>query len=201
MRRQTPDARNAVFSAGDPLVTCGADLRITGWNRAAEDLTGVPAAEALGRPCWEVMDGVDEDGRRVCRPGCPYGWLARQEHPTGRHDVLIRARGGRRRVTLHSISARVSGRLAILHLIHVPPPPRPGDQPDPSGAGETEQAPAPRQRQVLALLGDELPTSTIAGRLGVAEATVRGHVRGILAALHCRSRREAVAEARRMGIV
>jgi DNA-binding NarL/FixJ family response regulator len=95
----------------------------------------------------------------------------------------------------------VSGRLAILHLIHVPPPPRPGDQPDPSGAGETEQAPAPRQRQVLALLGDELPTSTIAGRLGVAEATVRGHVRGILAALHCRSRREAVAEARRMGIV
>jgi DNA-binding NarL/FixJ family response regulator len=45
------------------------------------------------------------------------------------------------------------------------------------------------------------PGKPIAGRLGVAEATVRGHVRGILAALRCRSRREAVAEARRMGIM
>jgi len=197
MTAGTPAASDATYVAGDPLVTYGASLRITGWNRAAEDLTGISAAEAMGRPCWEVVRGVDAQGKPVCRPGCPYGWLALQGHPTGRHDVVIRARGGPRRVTLHSIGARTAGGLSILHLIHVPPAAGKADRIEAGG----EPLLTARQREVLALLCDGTSTSAIAGRLGVAEPTVRGHVRAILAALRCRSRIEAVAEARRAGIV
>lgn len=59
----------------------------------------------------------------------------------------------------------------------------------------------PRQRDVLAGLADGKSTKQIAAELVVAQVTVRNHVANILAALGAHSRLEAVATARRLGVI
>jgi DNA-binding NarL/FixJ family response regulator len=54
---------------------------------------------------------------------------------------------------------------------------------------------------VLGLLADGVPAKLIAARLGVAEATVRNHIRAVLAALETHSQLEAIAKARRLELI
>ena len=42
-------------SINEGVFTVGPDWRITSFNRAAEEITGVAREEAIGRPCWEVF--------------------------------------------------------------------------------------------------------------------------------------------------
>ena len=42
-------------SISDGVFTVDHEWRITSFNRAAEEITGVPRAEAIGRYCWEVF--------------------------------------------------------------------------------------------------------------------------------------------------
>jgi DNA-binding NarL/FixJ family response regulator len=59
----------------------------------------------------------------------------------------------------------------------------------------------PRQLEVLEALASGEPAKTIAPRLGIAETTVRNHIRMILVELGCHSQLEAVAEARRRRLI
>jgi PAS domain S-box-containing protein len=59
----------------------------------------------------------------------------------------------------------------------------------------------PRQREVLALLADGASTSQIATTLGLAEETVRNHIRQLLRRLGVHTRLAAVAYARREGLI
>lgn len=58
-----------------------------------------------------------------------------------------------------------------------------------------------RERQVLALMGEGLDPQAIAGRLGVSDHTSRSHVKHVIAKLRAHSRHEAVAIARRTGLL
>jgi DNA-binding CsgD family transcriptional regulator len=59
----------------------------------------------------------------------------------------------------------------------------------------------PRQHQVLVELARGASTEQIAASLGIARETARNHVRGLLGSLGVHSRIEAVAEARRRGLL
>ncbi|KIF74572.1 transcriptional regulator [Streptomyces sp. 150FB] len=59
----------------------------------------------------------------------------------------------------------------------------------------------PRERETLGLLGDGLGTAEISRRLGVALNTARNHVQRVLEKLGARSQLEAVAVARRAGLL
>ncbi|MER5726869.1 response regulator transcription factor [Streptomyces sp. NPDC002138] len=59
----------------------------------------------------------------------------------------------------------------------------------------------PRERETLGLLGDGLGTAEISQRLGVALNTARNHVQRVLEKLDARSQLEAVAVARREGLL
>ena len=59
----------------------------------------------------------------------------------------------------------------------------------------------PRQLEVLHLLDQGLSTQQLAGRLGISIETVRNHIRAILRALGVHSRLQAVAEARKRGLL
>ncbi len=58
-----------------------------------------------------------------------------------------------------------------------------------------------KEREVLRLLAEGLPNAVIAARLGVSDSTVRTHLRSINSKLDARNRTQAVAVARRMGVL
>lgn len=58
-----------------------------------------------------------------------------------------------------------------------------------------------RQRQVLELLAEGVHAREIATELGLAEATVRNHIRAVLRKLGCHSQLEAVAVAFRLELL
>ena len=48
------------------------DRTITFWNRAAEELTGYPAEEVVGRRCRDnILNHVDDEGQSLCTTRCP----------------------------------------------------------------------------------------------------------------------------------
>jgi DNA-binding NarL/FixJ family response regulator len=55
---------------------------------------------------------------------------------------------------------------------------------------------SPREREILELLANGLPNKEIASRMGVADGTVRWHLRHIYHKLHVRSRTEAALKFR-----
>jgi len=60
---------------------------------------------------------------------------------------------------------------------------------------------ARRQMEVLSLLAEGLTDRQIADRLGMSVGTARTHVERIRALFGVRTRKEAVAEARRIGLL
>jgi PAS domain S-box-containing protein len=180
--------------SGDALVAFDPDLTIVSWNQAAEELTGVSARAAVGRRCWEVLGGHDERGNLVCHPGCSTARLAREGWPVACQRLLIKVREGTRRVALSTVVVEEGDRPLFVHVMvpHAEAPMRCAVPP---------VVLTPRQQQVLRLLADGVPAKVIASRLGVAEATVRNHIRAIFAALETHSQLEAIAKARRLQLI
>jgi DNA-binding CsgD family transcriptional regulator len=179
-----------VFRSGDALMAFAPDLRVDAWNDELESLTGIPAEEAIGRPCWEVLGGLDEQGAMVCHPGCSAARLAREGWSIPSRRILIKRAAGRELVTMSTIAAVDANRGAVgLHLFR--PATDAGSEPAP------ESHLTARQHEVLELIAEGATAKAIATRLGVAEVTIRNHIRAILLQLGCHSQLEALAEARR----
>ena len=183
------------YCTGDGLFACDAKMRIIHWNAAVERLTGVPASEALGRPCWDVLRGADERGGVVCHAGCSGARLAREGWPVPCHRMVIRSGEGTKRVLASTISMRREGaEPIILHVLR-------GIEPLPDGDRRCVVRLTPRQLEVVRLLADGIPAKVIARQLGIAEVTVRNHIHATLRQLRCHSQLAAVAEARRLGVL
>lgn len=77
------------------------------------------------------------------------------------------------------------------------------DAPGRAPATYSDQPPelSRRQREVLQLLGEGVQAREIAARLGLAEPTVRNHIRLVLRKLGCHSQLEAVAVAARLDLL
>ena len=93
--------------SGDAVFGFDRDLTVRSWNRQAELLTGRPADSVIGRPCWEAMGAVDEDGALVCHSGCSCARLAREGWPVPRKTLLVKAKNGNRRP--FTVSCRLLG--------------------------------------------------------------------------------------------
>ncbi len=176
------------------MMTFGPGLEIRSWNTALEQLTGISAAAAVGRPCWEMLGGVDDAGM-VCHTSCSQMRLAREGWPIPSRQLSIKTTQGRRAVSMSTIIASdsVTGPVC-LHVF------RDGVV-EHDVQEEVELHLTPRQREVLGLLTAGVPAKSIAQELGVAEVTVRNHIRAILVELGCHSQLTAVAEARRRGAI
>jgi len=57
---------------GEAVYFVDRDRKILYWNRAAEEITGYPAAEVVGSHCQdEILDHCDEFNRPLCTDQCP----------------------------------------------------------------------------------------------------------------------------------
>jgi PAS domain S-box-containing protein len=110
------------------------------------------------------------------------------------HEVtVICADGTRARVETSSVPITAGGSIVgVLAMAHVVKSERP-----------RERAPrlTPRERQTLMLLAAGSSTRQMAELMGIAPNTVRNHVKSMCSRLDARSRIEAVAKARRAGVL
>jgi PAS domain S-box-containing protein len=181
--------------SGDAVLGFDHDMIVRSWNRQAELLTGLMAENVIGRPCWEAMAAVDEEGALVCHSGCSCARLAKEGWPVPRKTLLVKSKSGNRRpLSVSTISLDQDGHELFLHVLEPSIPISLLQQPPRVGL-------TPRQREVLALVADGYSARQIARRLGLAEPTVRNHIRAILVELRVHSQLAAVARARKLGLV
>ncbi len=77
-------------SISDGVFTVDGRWRITAFNRAAEEITGIPREEALGRPCWEVFRAS------MCENDCALrSTMANGDPIVNRSAFIIDAKGRR----------------------------------------------------------------------------------------------------------
>lgn len=86
-------------SVADGVFTVDEDMRITTYNRAAAELTGIPADEAIGKFCHEIFQAD------VCLTACPVKEAIETGMPVTDREVHITCRDNR--VVPITISANV----------------------------------------------------------------------------------------------
>jgi DNA-binding CsgD family transcriptional regulator len=180
--------------SGAAVFRTGSDGRIRDWNPECERMTGIDAAEAEGRPCWEVIAGRDADGGIVCHPGCSIARLAQQGWPVRCTDLHMRTRFGQKRLTISTIVLQGESQTTVLH------PLREASGGAPAVATDDPPSLTRRQREILYLLVEGVRVKQIAARLTLSETTVRNHIRAILRELGAHSQLEAVARARALSL-
>jgi DNA-binding CsgD family transcriptional regulator len=171
-------------------------LQILCWNEQAEELTGIPAGEAVGRACWQVIAGEDDAGGLVCHEGCSRARLVREGRCLPAEQLHARTASGRRRISLETIAAEGAEGPIFIHVMRDAPALEPTERPP----GPMPQL-TPRQREVLAMLAEGQPAKVVAKRLALTETTVRNHIRLLFLALGAHSQLEAVARGRAYGLV
>ncbi len=214
-RRAAPAIRTA-----DALCGVDADYRIVAWNTAAEQLFGVSASEAIGKPCYEIVSGKDTQGQPICQRGCHPMRLASRGQPVSAMPMDRTGPAGEPQAllcetfTLPSYkSPRVGGpvlfhtfwpnrdRTQLQSLLHrltdvLQQAGSPVATPsEPSPAAQADSQLTPRETEVLRLLRQGLSTRDIAARIGVSADTARTHVQNLRLKLRARTRLQAVAAA------
>ncbi len=201
--------RDGVYAVDD-------EQRVVLWNQGATDILGYSSEEAVGRYCFEMMRGADEDGRRVCTKGCAAQGSAKQGMCAGGHSVLVRAKDGSahwlslshipvavqgngsavvfhvfRDVTKEVEAKQLVGRLASFFAEYT----RDDEERPASVAPYTKLT--QREIEVLRLLSKGSATDSIAQKLGISSTTARNHIQNILSKLGVHNRLEAVVQASR----
>jgi PAS domain S-box-containing protein len=86
-------------SVADGIFTVDAQMNIWTYNKAAEEMTGIPYNEAVGRPCHEVFRSS------VCENGCPVREAMESRQSVINREVEITDRENRRKPV--SVSASI----------------------------------------------------------------------------------------------
>jgi PAS domain S-box-containing protein len=106
-RRKAPDPADRaqtdaiLESISDGVFTVSLDWLITSFNRAAEEITGVPREEALGRPCCEVFRSS------MCESECALRQTLASGRPiVGKAGYIVDAEGARIPISLSTAVLR-----------------------------------------------------------------------------------------------
>ncbi len=191
---------------------------VVGWNDAAVGLLGYSVEEAVGRPCHEILCGIDTFGNRYCDEDCAITKMAGREEPARVFVLHVRHASGRLvplRVSATRLPNPDSEGFFILHILLPPELVRPPGQIGTelvkredvrSGTGAKSEEDrlrslTPREVEVLHLLANGNASQDIATELFISLTTVRTHIQNILKKLEVHSQLEAVALAFRRGLL
>jgi DNA-binding CsgD family transcriptional regulator len=204
----------------DAMFAIDGKQQVTFWNQACEDLTGVPAVEAVGSSCHEILQGHEPSGRAFCRPNCPLGQLAkggpspksfamrvstreREKIQLNVGTMLIPSPVDREWMVVHFMrrghcksSAGLPARDSVSRNIN-------GNDHRKISAKNHQQGAAghasrglglltDRERDILCLLTDGSTTDAISQHLHISVTTVRNHIQRLMAKLNVHTRIEAV---------
>ena len=179
---------SALAEMGLPCYLIDRDGTVRWLNKAGTDLLG---RGAVGRKFTRFVAPEDVHAAREI-------FARKLLGRAGATDFTLRVvDSGGRRVTIEINSVPIRGDGDVVGVFGLARPLHASE----TANGDSAPALTPRQHEILGLLDRGETTAKIATRLGLSEETVRNHVRGLLQALDAHSRLEAVAVARRVGLL
>lgn len=212
---RSEEIRRMAESTSDPAFVVDGEGLVVAWNSAAEALFDLPALEAVGRPCGEILQGTDECGS-VCSEDCTIRQAVANRHPIGNFDLLTNTARGRQWCNVSVVVAEngSSTNPYALHILRnidlrkrleilmqdfvVSNTNVPVEEATLISSTRTvgkEAELTDRELEILRLLGKGGTTSSIAAGLHISRTTVNNHVQHILRKLDAHTRLEAIRRA------
>jgi len=169
-----------------------AEGRFVHMNAAAERARGHSGPELLGHHFTEML--APEEREKVA---AQFRRAAEWGEPTEFETLFVDAGGQLRGTRAQHLplrsGAEIVGVLILAFDARRPPS-------EPNGLDAQPQL-TDRQREILDLIAAGQSTSEIAKNLTLSTETVRNHLRGVFRELHAHTRLEAIATARRHGLL
>ena len=187
--------------------------RIVYWNRSCETLLGHAAPKVLGKHCFDIIAGRDENGNRYCARNCPILPQARNDDdPVRPFTLTLLDAAGRERAIRFRTFVVPSVRAELSVVIHVV-----AEKGSELSATDAELASLPasapparwpmraaapvmltaREKEIVLGFAEGLSTARVAEKLRIAPVTVRNHTQRILLKLDVHSKLAAVVFAYR----
>jgi len=207
---QDSDTLDRIARSGEAVFAIDSADRIILWNKKCEELLGKPARAVLGKRCYDVMAGRDENGNIYCYRNCPVVYQAREkpDDPVRRFQLSVdTGKKGRKsiEVSLFAIPSYHPALSAVVHVLREPKQKtsalerdlaKETDSREPLWPMTTKEG-APidltsREKEILRCLGEGLSTPEIAKRLFIAPVTVRNHIQAVLQKLDVHTKMAAV---------
>jgi PAS domain S-box-containing protein len=215
------EALDVMTQRGEAVFAIDNTDRIVFWNEKCEKILGHPAQKVLGKYCFDVVGGRDENGNIYCYRNCPVAHQARdmEDEPVKRFTLTVKNGDGKERRIITSLFALPSSRAQLSTVVHViREDERQAASPvEKQLARAAAQAPGPRwgmnqaeapleelttrERDILRCLAEGLPTAAIARKLYISPVTVRNHVQNILQKLDVHTKLAAVVLAFRKELI
>lgn len=201
----------------DGVFAVDAKQRIIFWNTACEQLFGISAKVAIGRPCSEVVRGKDSVGDTFCRGGCCVARLTEGYNAPRTFPLQVPDKRGEQLdlfVSILLVPSRQKDMWSCVHLLHrgeatdmLEALEYPATQVKRDGVGKNGDRDhgsgllTAREQEVVELLAEGLATPMISKLLNISHVTVRNHLQHIQAKLGVHSQAETVAYAYRNNLV
>ena len=202
--QHTSDAAFSVTEEGE----------IMSWNKGAEKLFGYPAAEAVHKTCYQILEGMGRLGTRVCHQHCSVAECAAgniTEIPN--FDMSVKTRSGQRlwiNMSTLVFDNQRTGRRLLVHLAHDITEQKKSEElvhkvldlsKQLSLVGESTVRAEPiaplseQEKHVLRLFAEGKDSDEVARTLGISQQTLRNHLHNINQKLRTHNRLEAVMNA------
>lgn len=211
-----------VDSTSDSAFAVDGNGHIVAWNRAAQEMFGLSAKEAVGRACGEILQGADECGP-VCTKDCNVRQAVEKHHPVRNFDLQVQTKDGSRWCNLSVLAATdttshspysihiiraidTRKRLEMLvrdFVVHETqlPPEEATALISSTRAIARETDLTQRELEILRLLAKGTTTASIASQLHISRTTVSNHIQHIHRKLNTHTRLEAVRRAEHAGLL
>ena len=215
----------ALDNTADGVFVIDKEQRIIYWNQAAQEILDYEYSEVIGRPCFEILAGRDDQCQPICRNHCRIAVTAFAGETVKNYDMCVRVKSSHRRwINLSTFTFPTNNDKAnavLVHLFRDATQKKQAEQfisqmleaakalrdedfsqANPTtSAGEQLTDLTHREREVLSLLAQGLSTSNIAQSLSISPATARNHIRNIRQKFQVHSKLEAVVYAFKHGLV
>ncbi len=221
------DLFQMLTNTADGAFVIDEDQYIVFWNEAAQEILGYTSDEVIGRPCYEILGGQDDQGCVICHHHCVVLATTLTRRPVTNYDIVARTKLGKMcwiNVSILTIPPSNNNTPPlIVHLFRDATqkkqneqfirqvlnaanrlqerPPHSASLPTPPAEPLAATELTDREREVLSLLAQGLSTDDIGQALSISSFTVRNHVQNILNKLQVHSRLEAVSYAFEHGLV
>ena len=217
---QTDEALDRIARSGEAVFAIDSSDRIILWNKKCEEMLGRPARAVLGKKCFDVIAGRDENGNVYCYRNCPVAHQAREmpKEPVHHFELSVDggAKGERKTVDV-SLFAIPSFHPALSTVVHVLREGRraptalerslaaEAEVREPLWPMETKLGQpiilTSREKEILRCLAEGLSTTAIGKKLFIAPVTVRNHIQSVLHKLDVHSKLAAVVFAYQHGLI